>query len=70
MNRKTLIRWGGWTITLLTTLGIGVMLLPYFWMVSSSLKTGVEVFELPIRWVPREIQWANFPAALFRPCTI
>ena len=66
MNRKTLVRWGGWTITLLTILGIGVMLLPYFWMVSSSLKTGTEVFELPIRWVPREIQWVNFPAALSR----
>ena len=66
MNRKTLVRWGGWTITLLTILGIGVMLLPYFWMVSSSLKTGTEVFELPIRWLPREIQWVNFPAALSR----
>jgi multiple sugar transport system permease protein len=66
MNRKTLIRWGGWTITLLTILGIGVMLLPYFWMASSSLKTGAEVFELPIRWIPREIQWVNFPAALSR----
>jgi multiple sugar transport system permease protein len=66
MNRKTFVRWGGWTITLLTILGIGVMLLPYFWMVSSSLKTGAEVFELPIRWIPREIQWVNFPAALSR----
>ena len=66
MNKKTLVRWGGWTITLLTILGIGVMLLPYFWMVSSSLKTGAEVFELPIRWIPREIQWTNYPAALSR----
>ncbi len=66
MNKKTLIRWGGWTITLLTMLGIGVTLLPYFWLVSSSLKTGAEVFELPIRWIPQEIQWANFPAALSR----
>ena len=66
MNKKQLLRWGGWTITLITILGIGVTLLPYFWMVSSSLKTGAEVFELPIRWIPREIQWANFPAALSR----
>ena len=44
MNRKALVRWGGWTITLLTVLGIGVMLLPYFWMVSSSQKAGAEVF--------------------------
>ncbi len=66
MNKKTLIRWGGWTIKLLTILGIGVTLLPYFWMVSSSLKTGAEVFELPIRWIPQEIQWAKLPAALSR----
>ena len=45
MNKKKLVRWGGWAITLLTILGIGVTLLPYFWMVSSSLKTGAEVFE-------------------------
>ena len=48
MNQKTLLV-GGWLVTLLTILGIGVVLLPYFWMVSSSLKTGAEVFELPIR---------------------
>ena len=47
MNQKTLLRYGGWLVTLLTILGIGVVLLPYFWMVSSSLKTGAEVFELP-----------------------
>ena len=52
--------------TLLTILGIGVVLLPYFWMVSSSLKTGAEVFELPIRWIPRAPQWANYPNALAR----
>jgi multiple sugar transport system permease protein len=64
VSKKQLIRWGGWSITLLTILGIGVTLLPYFWMVSSSLKTGQEVFELPIRWIPRDLQWVNFPAAL------
>ena len=42
------------------------MLLPYFWMVSSSLKTGAEVFELPIRWIPQVLQWANYPNALSR----
>jgi multiple sugar transport system permease protein len=66
MNTKAWLRWGGWGVTLLTVVGIGVTLLPYFWMVSSSLKTGAEVFELPIRWIPQEIQWANFPDALSR----
>jgi multiple sugar transport system permease protein len=64
MKKKQLLVWGGWTLTVLTILGIGVTLLPYFWMVSSSLKTGPEVFELPIRWIPREPQWQNFRDAL------
>src|SRR5215475_12180691 len=51
-----LLRYGGLLVTLLTILGIGVVLLPYFWMVSSSLKTGAEVFELPIRWIPLLLQ--------------
>jgi multiple sugar transport system permease protein len=59
-------RWGGRLVTLLTIAGIGVTLLPYFWMLSYSLKTGSEVFELPIRWLPREPQWSNYPAALSR----
>ena len=66
MNKKTLLVWGGWVITILTILGIGLTLLPYFWMASSSLKTGAEVFELPIRWIPRDIRWENFPNALSR----
>jgi multiple sugar transport system permease protein len=66
MSQKTLIRWGGRFITLLTILGVGVVLLPYFWMVSSSLKTGAEVFELPIHWIPQEAQWENYPNALSR----
>jgi multiple sugar transport system permease protein len=67
MIKKTLLRWGaGGSVTLLIVLGVGVMLLPYFWMVSSSLKTGAEVFELPLRWMPKEAQWGNYPSALSR----
>ena len=66
MSRKALMRWGGRLVTLLTIAGIGLTLLPYFWMLSSSLKTGSEVFELPIRWLPREPQWSNYPDALSR----
>ena len=66
MNRKRLLVWCGWMLTALTILGIGVTLLPFFWMVSSSLKTGAEVFELPIRWIPQVPQWQNFRDALSR----
>lgn len=36
------------------------MLLPFLWMLSSSLKTSVTVFEFPIRWIPAEPRWSNY----------
>ncbi len=66
MSKPALLRWGGRLVTLLTIAGIGLVLLPYFWMLSSSLKTGSEVFELPIRWFPHDLQWANYANALSR----
>ena len=66
MSKPALRRWGGRCVTLLTIAGIALMLLPYFWMVSSSLKTGSEVFELPIRWFPEVPQWANYVTAFAR----
>ena len=66
MRRTAWTRRGGRLITLLTVAGIGLTLLPYFWMLSSSLKTGNEVFELPLRWLPRDPQWSNYPNALTR----
>ena len=64
MSRKTMLRLGGALISVFTVAGVGVMLLPYFWMVSSSLKTGIEVFDLPIQWIPEVIRWENYPNAL------
>ena len=66
MSRKALLRWGGRLTTVLTVAGIGLVLLPYFWMLSSSLKTGSEVFDLPIKWLPEAAQWGNYPDALSR----
>ena len=66
MSRKGLLRWGGRLTTVLTVAGIGLVLLPYFWMLSSSVKTGSEVFDLPIKWLPEAAQWGNYPDALSR----
>lgn len=37
-----------------------IILLPFFWMVSSSLKTSQDVFSVPMRWLPETIVWENF----------
>jgi multiple sugar transport system permease protein len=37
-----------------------LVLVPFVWMVSSSLKRNNEVFTVPIEWIPRELRWENF----------
>jgi multiple sugar transport system permease protein len=36
------------------------MLLPFFWMLSASLKLDKDVFVFPIQWIPAEPQWSNY----------
>jgi multiple sugar transport system permease protein len=37
-----------------------LMLLPFIWMISASLKMDKDVFTFPIRWIPEIPQWSNF----------
>jgi len=47
------------TYTVLVILA-AIMLLPFFWMVSASLKMDKDVFRFPIEWIPKDPQWANY----------
>lgn len=56
--RKERLRWlvrgvVMWALALL-------FLAPFVWMVSSSLKRDIDVFTLPITWIPNELQWNNY----------
>ncbi|AHF87182.1 sugar ABC transporter ATP-binding protein (plasmid) [Rhizobium leguminosarum bv. trifolii WSM1689] len=49
-----------------------IMLMPFAWMLSASLKLSRDVFAFPIEWIPSEPQWHNYvdiwtkiPLALF-----
>lgn len=37
-----------------------VMLVPFLWMVSASLKYDKDVFTVPIRWIPENPKWDNY----------
>lgn len=39
-------------------------LLPFAWMLSTSLKPLNETMSLPPRWIPSEIRWENYPDAI------
>lgn len=37
-----------------------VTLIPFVWMLSSSLKWDKDVFKFPIEWIPKEPRWSNY----------
>lgn len=37
-----------------------IIFVPFFWMVSSSLKQNNEVFSIPVQWIPTEFVWQNY----------
>ncbi|GIF04247.1 carbohydrate ABC transporter permease [Actinoplanes siamensis] len=45
---------------LATAVASVAVLLPFYWMVVSSLKTDNEVFTLPVRWLPSAAQWHHY----------
>ena len=36
------------------------VLLPFYWMVMSSLKTNNDVFTIPVQWLPDPVVWENY----------
>ena len=46
-----------WTV--LITLA-ALTLIPFVWMISSSLKLDREVFSFPMRWIPETFHWENY----------
>jgi multiple sugar transport system permease protein len=47
-------------IYILLLLGSFIMILPFLWMLSASVKTNNEVFLFPVQWIPKVIHWENF----------
>ena len=41
------------------------VILPFYWMVTASLKTEWEAFTIPPTWIPSEFRWINYERALF-----
>lgn len=40
--------------------GCIMYMVPFFWMLSTSLKTPDQVYQYPIKWLPNPVDWANF----------
>ena len=51
----------------LLTVAAAVMVVPFYWMVISSLKNNAEIFAQPIQWWPNPVRWENYRTAWSYP---
>ena len=49
------------TVTYILLLAVAaVLLMPFVWMVSTSLKGSEEIFVIPPTWIPKQVRWENY----------
>jgi ABC-type glycerol-3-phosphate transport system permease component len=53
-------QWSRRIAAILCVAGAAAILLPVFWMVSTSLKPEADVFRTPVEWIPREPRPENY----------
>ncbi len=41
-----------------------MMIMPFIWLLSSSLKTQIDIFQYPPQWIPNPVMWQNYSDAL------
>jgi multiple sugar transport system permease protein len=58
------IRSSNWLLHLVLLSGSVLMLLPFLWMLSTSLKEPREIFTFPPTWIPSHFAWENYSKAV------
>lgn len=59
-QKKRKITLGKIALYLILILIAIIMLVPFAWMLSASLKLDKDVFTMPIKWIPNEPRWDNY----------
>jgi multiple sugar transport system permease protein len=65
-RRPRRIPWCSVMIYAALIVGAFFMLMPFLYMLSTSLKAQNQVFLFPPRWIPTPVVWANYPTAAIR----
>lgn len=53
------------TLIYLLLIGGGILfMIPFAWMLSTSLKGSVGLFDIPPKWIPEKFQWGNYADAV------
>ena len=48
-----------WTYAVLIIMSL-IILFPFVWLVTSSLKNEFQYYSIPIQWIPNPIMWSNY----------
>lgn len=62
--KRRFVLWRFVAFSILFT-GACTMVLPFLWMLSTSLKEATLVYTIPPQWIPRPVDWRNY-AELFK----
>ncbi len=67
-TRRRQVRWSRYSgraaiIAVLVVLTVAFAL-PFYWLLTTALKTAPEIFAVPPVWVPTDPQWSNFSNAM------
>jgi multiple sugar transport system permease protein len=62
MNKK--MTWGKFIIYTALVLGLVMMLIPFLWMISTSLKNKSQTLAYPPIWIPNPIYFSNYAEAI------
>jgi multiple sugar transport system permease protein/sn-glycerol 3-phosphate transport system permease protein len=53
-----------WTAIAILIIGAAIIMIPFFWMISTSLKAQGNVYLYPPQWIPNPLRWENFREVL------
>jgi multiple sugar transport system permease protein len=67
-HRRTRPHWGRLLVRLLLVFVLLVLtimfVIPFYWLLSTSVKPDSQIFVFPPVWVPSPVQWSNFSNAI------
>lgn len=66
LHRLGVLPFGGWPVTAIGAIGVGIYLFPIYWMLISGLKDSAEIFANPPSFVPRAPSLAAFEYVFVR----
>jgi len=49
-----------WATIAILTIGAIVIMIPFYWMIATSLKAQGNIYLYPPQWIPNPVQWSNF----------